>query len=62
MRSEGRKEIWKETQARRDKAKELASSGDKKCGICGLGHFTKDCFELDQNKSRRGQKWKSIFN
>ena len=32
-----------------------------KCGICGKKHKTENCFELEKNKDKHSDNWKSIF-
>ena len=32
-----------------------------KCGICGKMHKTENCFELEKNKEKRSDNWKSVF-
>jgi len=31
------------------------------CAICGKHRKTEECLELDKNKARRKDEWKSIF-
>ena len=52
----------KPTTTKAEEAGESTSKKKDKCGICGKHYNTKNCYELEQNKEKRPEHWKSIFD
>ena len=50
------------TATKAEEVEESPSRKKDKCGICRKHSNTKNCFELEQNKDKRPEHWKSIFN